>query len=218
MTYYGLHLKAKLMNDTPLFAYRHGNSFIHGLPAWLKLILLFAIPTGIFFLPLYFLPFLSLTFFIFALVAGFSVKNQLQDIKPILTYGLFLAITYILNGILYNDYDVKGFLSLILKLITAMQCTALFFKTTSTPAFKESIEKIAGKKQSLGFIFFLNFIPILFNIWFQLDKTWHARGGKNNIKKMYVLIPIFLMTAFYKATQFYYAVLNRDPEYKKTSR
>ncbi|MGI5173663.1 hypothetical protein H0R92_08690 [Treponema sp. OMZ 840] len=198
------------MDIKPLFAYRSGNSLIHKMPALIKLILLFLLPAAVFFIP----P-LYCFFYIFinsaaAFYAGFSLRRQIKDLKPIAYYAFFLALTHIVSFLIGESGSVKPLIALILRLTCAIQISSLFFSTTTSLELKQALEKVLPKSISLIFTLFLTFIPLLFSVWAQLDLSWKARAGKNGPKKLFVLFPVFISTALFKAQNLFYALQNRN--------
>ena len=198
------------MDAQPLFSYRGGNSLLHRAPALLKLCLLLLLPTAAFFLPFkWCLPYILLNIAASS-YAGFSPVRQLKDLKPILYYAVFLAFTQAVAYITGGGGSVKPLILLILRLICALQITSLFFCTTTSLELKQALEKILPKKISLLFVLFLAFIPILFSVWAQTELSWKARAGKNSPKKLFVLLPVFISAAFFKAQNLFYSLQNRS--------
>jgi biotin transport system permease protein/energy-coupling factor transport system permease protein len=135
-----------------IFRYRKGNSVLHRLPALLKLFLLLSLGVGVMFLPLYAISAGIVMLMIPAFLCGFTVREQLTDIKPALFYALFLYMISIFTGlfsadfnaaksadiaeILYPDYEYGLY---ILRLLLVMQLSALLFRTTTSIEIKEAV-------------------------------------------------------------------------------
>lgn len=187
-----------------------GVSFIHRMPALFKVILLFAFPVGIFLLPLPYVIALSGICIVLSLYTGFSIFQQIRDIRPIVLYCAFLLIVHIVLIVLSQKPDTMAVVTLSIKLICSMQYTSLFFKTTTSLALQEALEKILPYTVSRTFSLFINFIPMLFSVWFQLNKTWKARAGKNTVTKIIVLLPIFISIALHKAYNIFLTLQNRS--------
>lgn len=204
--------------ENPLFSYRYGNTFLYKIPSTLKIILLFVIPLILFSCSM---PILIVSFFIF-LIIGFlnkiSFLEIVKNIKPVFYYAFFLIIAHILSvfslflsdpTLLNATLFIPGMdtFLIIARIITAMECTSLFFFTTTSLELKEGIgklESIVTFKKSSGsfsqtFALFILFIPTVFSVWTQLNNAWKARGGKNSIKKLYTLIPPFISILLHKA-------------------
>ncbi len=82
------------MSDLPIFSYRQGDSFVHRIPSWVKIlaiplfnILVFTLDWR---LSVCFIP----VFFILALSIGFSIREIFRDLSPVFYYSLFL---YLMN-------------------------------------------------------------------------------------------------------------------------
>ena len=73
-----------------MFAYKTGNSLLHKIPAWVKLIIIPLLNIVVFLTPW---P-VVLSFIILQLFAGFllafSFKEQISDVKPVIFYAVIL--------------------------------------------------------------------------------------------------------------------------------
>lgn len=122
--------------------------------------------------------------------------------------------------------NLKAFFSVVLtngnymllsRLVVAMTYTSIFFRTTSHREIREALEKIElgvtfGHSKltfSKAFALFLNFLPQLFSIWASLDKAWRARQGKRGIRKILVLMPVFISLSIKKANDTLLSIKNR---------
>ncbi len=197
-------------NDFPLFSYRIGYSCIHKMPTLLKVFLLFVFPISIFVLPLHYIGILSIVCILLSLYAGFSLKEQIYSVKPILIYCLFLCIVYV-SGLLFSQ-ESNGlyYFTLGTKLICSMQWTSLFFKTTTSISLQQALEKILPFSVARMFSLFITFIPMLFLVWFTLERSWKARGGKNGVRKIFTLLPIFISLSLHKAYNVSITIQNRS--------
>ena len=120
------------MDVKPLFSYRAGNSFIHKIPAVIKVFLLFVLPAAVFFVPpLYCLIWIGINAGA-ALYAGFGIKQQVLDLKPLAYYVFFLALVQAVSFITDSHTSIRPLIELILKLVCALQITSLFFNTTTS--------------------------------------------------------------------------------------
>ncbi len=198
------------MTDSPLFSYRIGNSFIHKIPALMKVFFLLLFPITIFLSPVYIACSLSVICIVLARCIGFTFKEQVRDILPIITYCLFLSIVWITNILFSNDQKSEDLFTLCFKLIASMQWTAIFFKTTTSIQLQNALECILPKSVAQLFSLFLNFIPMLFSVWHKLNMSWKARGGKNGVSKIITLLPIFISLCFHKAYNMNLTLENRS--------
>lgn len=203
-------MKKSPRDDVPLFSYRIGKSFIHRLPAILKVFLLFAVPIIIFMLPLPYIGLLSLFCIALSFYVGFSFLQQIRDIRPILWYCGFLLCVHALSLLLSQKSDGMTLVNLAAKLVCSMQFTSLFFKTTTSIALQEALEKILPNSLAKTFSLFITFIPLLFSVWFKLDRSWKARGGKSGIAKIFALLPVFISASLHKAYNLFLTIQNRS--------
>ncbi len=106
---------------------------------------------------------------------------------------------------------------MLTRIIVAMAYTSVFFRTTSHREIREALEKVelfvTFGHSKLGFpksfALFLNFLPQLFSIWANLDKAWRARQGKRGIRKILVLMPVFISLSIKKANDTLLSIKNR---------
>ncbi|WP_428770595.1 CbiQ family ECF transporter T component [Treponema sp. HNW] len=198
------------MDIKPLFSYRSGKSFIHKMPAVVKVILLFALPATVFFVsPLYCFIWIGINAGA-ALYAGFGIRQQILDLKPLAYYVFFLILVQAVSFIAGSDTSIRPLIELILKLVCALQITSLFFNTTTSLELKSALEKILPARIALLFVLFLAFIPMLFSVWARLELSWKARAGKNGVKKLFVLLPVFISLSLFKARSLFYSLQNRN--------
>lgn len=141
------------------FSYKQGNSFVHRIPAWLKILLIPTVSITFFNLP----PFFSLGLFIFqtilAFLLHFSLREQLSDLRAVIYYAFFLIFTRIfawLIGIIadgsgFSDFTWQNLMTLIfekeslitlLKLFCVMQSASIMFRTSSSLQIREGLENI----------------------------------------------------------------------------
>lgn len=117
-------------------------------------------------------------------------------------------------------FDLETFF-LLVKLFCVMQSASLVFKTSTLlqlregiGSIEETIRKIFHLKQRNTFTnilsMFLNFVPMLAQIWEQSKKAWKARGGKTGIKMYAVLLPVLFSIGMKKAYNQARAIAIRD--------
>ena len=148
------------------FSYKPGSSFIHRCPAWIKILLIPVVSIAVFKLPVYFAAGFFLAQMLTAFALRFTVREQLQDLKAVLYYALFLIIAKIcgtiISGIIEKTFEVielstlpklvtDFFISeketgvLLLKLLCVMQSASLLFKTSTSLQIREGLEAIELK-------------------------------------------------------------------------
>jgi energy-coupling factor transporter transmembrane protein EcfT len=143
-----------------VFQYRQGKSILHRIPALPKLVLVLSFAVILMFLPFYALCGGIPAALILAFICGFTPREQLADIKPVLFYTAFLYLINIfshlsalsftvpaegnpgpelrraLAAIFYPDLEYRLY---ILRLLLVMQLSALFFRTTTSTEIKGAI-------------------------------------------------------------------------------
>ena len=149
------------------FSYKHGNSFLHKCPAWVKILFVPAVSVAIFVLP----PAVPLVFCFFQVILAsalhFSAREQLADLKPVLYYAALLVLTKILaytfslffdseirntffmifsdeeslkSAVIAVALEEKETAFLLVKLLCVMQTASLVFKTTTSLQLREGLE------------------------------------------------------------------------------
>jgi biotin transport system permease protein/energy-coupling factor transport system permease protein len=137
---------------TVVFRYRKGNCFLYKIPAPVKLLSLLVFAAAAMLLPLYAACAGIGLLALFAFLCGFTVKEQLADIKPVLFYAFFLYTIGVCTGlysffsgspepieaaaIFYPDYDYGFYIA---RLFLVMQLSALLFRTTTSIEIKEAV-------------------------------------------------------------------------------
>jgi biotin transport system permease protein/energy-coupling factor transport system permease protein len=115
-----------------------------------------------------------------------------------------------------------------LKLILAMQFCSALFRSTSAVEIKEGLDFIEKRmrvfikklplcknmsqkpKYSETLSFFLNFIAQISALWEKLNFAWRARGGKEGLKKILILLPVLFSIAFKNADDKRKSLLSRQ--------
>lgn len=212
---------------SPILSYQKRNSLIHRTPALMKLSLLLVIAVALYLTGLEIHGILFAVSLVAVLISGISFKDFLHDLKPVTFYGLFIAVVEVVGAMLYGENLLESFgdgmwktnssVLLVSRLVVAMSYTSLFFRTTSNLEIRQSLERVElavsfGHSRlsfSRAFALFLNFLPQLFAIWANLDKAWKARCGKRGIRKIIVLLPVFITLSMKKANDTLLSIRNR---------
>lgn len=172
-------------------AYKAGDSFLHRLPAGLKLAGLLAVSFAVFIFP----PFgLAFSLIIIALVSFLAKITPLTLFRGC-RFLLFMALTVVFfRSIEWNPLSLtlSGFregLYFALGLITAFAGCALFFSATTMGEVRDALESFfrfipALSRAGLGISLLLGFLPRFFEIWEGAETAYRARGGKNGVKKL----------------------------------
>lgn len=214
-----------MVKNTSVFSYKKGNSFLHRIPAWCKLLFIPLINILFFCLPPFFSAVLILIQFVIACSLHFSASEQFSDLRAVFYYALLLVfykLIFYFSGnaaILFDDgkfslmhlwNEEKDTLFLLVKLFCIMQSASLVFKTSTSLELRSGIEcietfvrKIFHLKKSTDFTdavsLFLNFIPMVSRIWEQSKRAFIARGGKNSLRMYTVLLPVLFSVGMKKA-------------------
>lgn len=212
---------------SPILSYQKRNSLIHRTPALLKLLALLGIAVALYLTGLEIHGILFAVSLVAVPISGISFKDFLHDLKPVTFYGLFIAVVEVVGAMLYGGNLLESFgdgmwktnssVLLVSRLVVAMSYTSLFFRTTSNLEIRQSLERVElavsfGHSRlsfSRAFALFLNFLPQLFSIWANLDKAWKARCGKRGIRKILVLLPVFITLSMKKANDTLLSLRNR---------
>lgn len=212
---------------SPILSYQKRNSLIHRTPALLKLLALLGIAVALYLTGLEIHGILFAVSLVAVLISSISFKDFLYDLKPVTFYGLFIAVVEVVGAMFYGGNLLESFgdgmwktnssVLLVSRLVVAMSYTSLFFRTTSNLEIRQSLERVElavsfGHSRlsfSRAFALFLNFLPQLFAIWANLDKAWKARCGKRGIRKILVLLPVFITLSMKKANDTLMSLKNR---------
>ncbi|MDR0629451.1 MAG: energy-coupling factor transporter transmembrane protein EcfT [Treponema sp.] len=221
------------------YTYRPGNTFLHRLPAGVKLLGLLAISLGSFFSG----PGLFLSTAIL-LVGAVSAKilpwDLFRGIKPlVIMIGLviiFRSFRFNLPRSLFPELNLPGFWAGIRfggGIMISFSAGALLFSVTTMTELKDSlgsaetfiricgyngIKKIQGKPirtvsrnspVSLGISLMLNFLPRFFEAWEEAEVAYRARAGKKGIPALILLIPLVTERMITLAVETAYAMESR---------
>lgn len=206
-----------------IFKYKITKSPLHKLPAMLKLFII---------LPLSILcvttPILQLTAGIFVLITaaflcGFTLREQLTDLKPAAFYAVFMYALSALSTLMENLNSLpmralitavliphNDFIRISLRLVFIVQLSSLLFRTTTSmelrnglhtiESFIRHILKVSPKPRfSQTICLFLCFIPEIFQTWTNINIAWKARGGKQGLIKVKTLVFVLFSINFEKA-------------------
>ena len=227
------------MEKAQFFHYKTQETFLHKVPAWIKILLIITLAAAAFYLPvkicLAAYPILIL-FSIFAL--HFRPSEVWADAKPIIAY-IFLPYfaTILLN--LANHFsqivypvsswsEVYGgmsrifipnltYLPLLAHLSLSLEITSIFYRTTSHGQFKDgfaTIESFITRKDqatlSDTLALALSFIPRISTFWERLNRAWLSRGGRDSIFKALSLFPKLFHVAMREGYEKSLAIQNRS--------
>lgn len=151
------------------FSYKAGNTFLHKIPAWLKILLIPALNILIFNLPLPFALGFILLQAILAFALRFTPRELFADLKPLLYYSVILYATSIIANFfaacqrgaacfhtgtftlaeclkfsLSSSFKNKSTIRMLVKLFCIMQSASILFKTSTTLQIREGLGTIEG--------------------------------------------------------------------------
>jgi biotin transport system permease protein/energy-coupling factor transport system permease protein len=218
-----------------VFRYKNGSSIIYKLPAWIKILSIIPLSIALMNTMWIVIPILIISLSLFAYLCGFTIREQLTDLKPAVYYLVFaysaqsLSKIYNFSTISFDIVKPEIFLLIFFaKLIVIMQICSLVFRSTSAIQIKEAIDliemsirnifrklpmckNISDKNRfSLLLSLFLNFIPQIPSLWGNLEYAWQSKAGKNSILKFETLFLALLSICFYDASKKAKAIKSRD--------
>jgi energy-coupling factor transporter transmembrane protein EcfT len=210
------------------YSYRPGNSVLHRLPAWVKLLALLGISTAAFFTGF---PALAAGLIIViagALSAGIRPWELLRGGKPLVVMLAFIILLRSFGGDSLT-FSLSGCTEGLLfggTVMVSFSAGALLFSVTTMTELKDSLSKIervfrlplaAGVKKlpflwarpvllrleqprlSLGISLMLGFLPRFFEVWESVTAAYRARAGKRGLPQMLTVIPLVIERLMAKA-------------------
>lgn len=190
-------------------SYKKGSSFLHRTPAWVKMVFIPVLNILFLCLPPVFSVVLLCAQFILACALGFTLREQMNDLRCIFWYAAMLVfvkvLTWLFMGLpagFFSWEDWKETVLLLVKLFAVMQSASLVFRTSTSLQMREGIGRIFGQRSTItnAISMFLNFIPMVSAIWQQSRRAWLARGGKKGLRMYIVLIPVLFSVGMKKAS------------------
>ena len=172
----------------------YGTTFIHRLPAGLKLAIVFFCSIGLFYLPSLLLAVCSLIFiWCLFFLAGFPLLQPVFELKKILWFLVALFIVQYFSNNLASAALVIIRLSSLLLLATLVTLTTPFSKMMACFEKLFSFTRFFGvnpAKISLGLSLTLRFIAIFSDIAKDVREAQKARGLENNV--FAVIMPVLI--------------------------
>lgn len=212
-----------------MLSYQKRTSLVHRTPALLKLAVLLGVAAVLYLFGIEVHGTLFALSLLFVAMSRISFKDFLHDLKPVAFYCLFIAAVELASSLLYGTgenpaqlfksgmWKTNSSVLLVSRLVVAMSYTSVFFRSTSNLEIRQSLENVErtltfGRSSlsfSKAFALFLNFLPQLFATWASLDMAWKARCGKRGIRKVLVLLPVFITLSMKKANDTLLSLKNR---------
>lgn len=226
------------MENAQFFHYKTQKTILHKIPSPLKIILIILLAVIAFYLPVTVcLAAYPVLILFSAIFLHFTLHEIFSDSKPMIAYVFLLYFaTILLNAM--NFFSNPGFqspgaenfpseiirifipnltyLPLLVHLALSLEITSIFYRTTSQSQFKEgfsAIETFLTQKDSAPvsdtLALALSFIPRISTFWNRLTRAWISRGGKDSLKKAFVLFPKLFHVAMREGYEKSLAIQNR---------
>lgn len=187
-------------NASTPWSYRKGNSVLHRLPPLVKLAFLLVLSFAAFFPNLYVLSSIVLVLIILSVIAGLGPAALLRGSGPLL---LIVLAAFVVEALEFNPPrldmdDLDETLVFCVRLGAAFAAGTLLFAVTTTGEIRKSLLQaerflhIEKLKPALAVSLMLGFLKAFFEIWEDLTLAWKSRGGKNNLRRLRVLVPLLV--------------------------
>jgi len=216
---------------TLIFRYKQGSSFLYRLPSWFKILFIFTAGCTAFLLPLNICLAGIAAASVLSFYSGFSMQDQAATGIPVLYYAILLWFAGCITKLtaMYPHIQMSAALFLpetndillCIRVFFSLLVTSLFFRTTTPLSLRTGIGQIEHAVRSIlpvskqnsfteSFSFFMLFIPRVLDIWNSIEYAWKARGGKNGIRKIRILIPVLLSLCLHQVWTTSRAVRSRQ--------
>ena len=191
------------------WSYRKGSTLLHRLPAGLKLAFLLLLSLAAFFPSLLVLCGIALILVILSLAAHMRPWELLRGSGPLLfvVLAVFLFQGVELSPPGFNLEGLEESVIFCARIGTAFAAGTLLFGVTTPGEIKKSLSRLEAAlgleklKLSLCISLMLGFLPRFFEIWEDLNLAWQSRGGKKNLSRLVVLIPLVIERMIIKAAE-----------------
>ena len=187
------------------WSYRKGSSLLHRLPAGFKLAFLLLLSLAAFFpgtegRSLVLLSGIALILIILSVVAGLYPWELLRGSFPL--FVIILAV-FLFQGIEFSPPGLNrgGLFETIIfcvRIGAAFAAASLLFSVTTPGEIRKSLSRLEAflhlrkLNLSLGLALMLGFLPRFFVIWEDVNLAWISRGGKKNLSRLALLLPLIL--------------------------
>ena len=199
--------------NTP-WSYKKGASPLHRLPAGPKLIFLLLLSLAAFFpgtgnRGLFLLFGIALAIIVLSCIAGIAPWKLLRGSGPL----LFMILgVFALRGIEFSPpgFNAEGIRETAIfsaRITAAFAAGSLLFAVTTTTEIRKSATRFEAAlglktfKPGLGLSLMLGFLKSFFEIWEDINLAWKSRNGRNNPRRLVILIPLALEKMMIKAAE-----------------
>ncbi|MCL2479235.1 MAG: CbiQ family ECF transporter T component [Treponema sp.] len=203
-----------MKNNTTPWSYRKGHSPLHRLQAGIKLVFLFLLSLAVFFPgtetgTVIILSCAAIILGILSIIAGILPWKLLRGSGPLL---LLVFAVFVLQGIQFSPigFNTKGLREsaiFCIRIGTAFAAGSLLFAITTTGEIRKSISRFESAvhlerfKIGISLALMLGFLKQFFEVWEDINSAWKSRGGKNNLKRLIILIPLVIERMMIKAME-----------------
>ena len=213
-----------LKNRATPWSYKKGETPLHKMSAGSKLAFLLLLSLAAFFpgpesLSLIVLGIAAITLVLLSFIARIGPGTLLRGSSPlflmVLAVFLFQAVEFSPPGINFTGLKESAFFCA--RLATAFAAGTLLFSVTTSGEIRKSLSRLEVflrlKKLKLGLCLslMLGFIPMLFQIWEDINLAWESRSGKKNLSRLLVLVPLLIERMMVQAGQIALAMEARSP-------
>ena len=202
------------VGKTTPWSYRKGSTLLHRLPAGFKLAFLLLLSLVAFFpgseaQSLAVLSGIALILIILSFVAGVGPLSLLRGSGPLLflVLAVFLFQGIEISPLGFNFGALEESLIFCIRIGVAFSAGTLLFAVTTSGEIRKSLSRLEAAlhleklKLGLGISLMLGFLPKFFEIWEDVNLSWKSRGGKRNLSRLIVLIPLVVERMMVKAAE-----------------
>jgi len=203
-----------MKNSRTPWSYRKGSTLLHRLSGGIKLISMLLLSLAAF------IPGSELSSFI--ILAGIAlvliILSFISRIGPsVLLQGsgpLFIIVlsVFIVRGVEisppgFNAGGLKESLIFCFRIGIAFAAGSLLFSVTTSGEIRKSLSRAEAFLHleklclSLHVSLMLGFLPRFFEVWENLNLAWESRGGRKNISRLKILLPLAMEQMMIKASR-----------------
>jgi len=201
------------MRHSP-WSYRKTHSPLHRLNAGFKLVFLLLLSLAAFFpgpelRSLVILSVIAIILIALSFAAGLGPRALLRGSAPLLF--LVLAV-FVFRGVEISPpgFNTEGLFEsaiFLVRICAAFAAGTLLFAVTTPGEIRKSLSRLEASlnieklRIGLGLSLMLGFLSRFFLIWEDITLAWKSRGGKKNITRLVVLIPLVIEKMMVKAAE-----------------
>ncbi|MCL2381643.1 MAG: energy-coupling factor transporter transmembrane protein EcfT [Treponema sp.] len=208
------------------WSYRKGATLLHRLPAGLKLSFLLLLSLAAFFpgdeaRSVTVLAAITLALVLLSFAAGIGPRALLRGSGPLV---LFIAAIALVRGVElspvgFNTEGLRESGIFAIRICAAFAAGSLLFAVTTPGELRKSLSRVESAlrmeklKLGMGISLMLGFLPRFFETWEDATLAWKSRGGKKNLSRLVILIPLAVEKMMLKAAETAQAMECRGGEF-----